>query len=141
MKHFSAVFPLVIFFSMQISGQATTASEASKGAKISMDDFTGSWHGEEKCQNISAPVAEVTITTNGDSEVKITGLYSSVGPVLGSIKNNVITIPKQKVPDPIFNNLKIEGSLTLSKNRKSLAGIFIIYNNDARDDCGANYHR
>jgi hypothetical protein len=137
-----AIFPLgiTLFFFYHFTC-AQAVGERPANAKVNASSFEGHWRGEEKCQNIGAPVSQILITVQGDEEVTISGLYSTVGPVLGKVKGNVISVPKQVVPDPIFKNLKIQGNLTLSHNRQSLQAVFMIFNNDARDDCSTNYHR
>jgi hypothetical protein len=132
---------LTFIFSGPSYSQVASGSEKERNGKITTTDFEGHWQGGEKCQNISAPRSGITITAQGNGEVMISGLYSTVGPVIGTVKDNLVTIPKQVVPDPMFKNLKIQGNLTLSKSRKSLEAVYMIFNNDARDDCSANYHR
>lgn len=101
--------------------------------------FEGEWKGTEKCKNVGAPVATVTVTADKDQTVVITGLYSTVGKIKGTIKGDVITIPQQTIPDVVFTNFKIEGTLTLSRNHQSLNAVFTVKNNDARDQCSAVY--
>lgn len=130
---FSVSLLPVLGYCQRVHNAEATGSSATGG-------FEGSWAGEEKCLNISAPQVRINISVQGD-EATISGLYSSIGTVQGHISNNVIAIPKQVVQDPMFKNLKIQGNLTLSKNHSTIEGLYMIFNNDARDDCSATYHR
>jgi hypothetical protein len=139
-----AIFVFIILTSQPAAwaqGTDTTHSQPPKkqNSKITTSTFEGIWKGEETCSNIGAPVATITITGKSATEVIITGMYSTTGEVIGIIKNNTINIPRQQIPDPIFMQMRIEGNLTLSKDRHSLSGILLISNHDARDNCGVIY--
>src|ERR1700677_4559021 len=69
-----------------------TAMELATGKS---EDFTGTWKGNEQCQAVSAPVAIIVITTDGPTQVYISGMYSMEGKVRGVVKGNTITIPRQ----------------------------------------------
>ena len=110
-------------------------------AKAGSSDFAGNWKGNEQCQGVSAPLAIVVITTDGPSQVFLTGIYSIQGKIKGVVKGNTITIPRQVVNDPNFKNLMIEGSLTIGKNHLTLTGVFSVLNNESPDKCIVNYSK
>jgi hypothetical protein len=113
-----------------------------KGADpLTARDFAGVWNGSEKCSDVSAKVATLEIRVTGNNEVAVSGFYSTLGEVKGYFKDGVITINKQPIPDPIFKNIFIQGTITLSKKGKLLNTVFTIQNNDARDQCSAIYHK
>ncbi|HWB62505.1 MAG TPA: hypothetical protein VG603_03270 [Chitinophagales bacterium] len=130
---------LMLFFSAFNMAKGEKGSSAAQ--KSSVAEFAGDWSGEEKCQNISAPVARITITAKSDEMVYVSGLYSTVGNVVGTVKGNTITIPRQIIPDPLFVNFRIEGTLTLARNKKTINAIIIVSNNDARDYCSGTYSK
>jgi hypothetical protein len=142
-----AIFVLIILTTSfltagaQLTDRTQNPATKRKNSKITPATFAGAWKGEEKCSNISAPVAKITITVKSATEVIITGMYSTTGEVIGIVKNNTVNIPRQQIPDPIFMQMRIEGNLTLSKDRHTLSGILLISNHDARDNCGVVYTR
>ncbi|MDB5284998.1 MAG: hypothetical protein JWO06_4073 [Bacteroidota bacterium] len=117
------------------------ASKAPKPTAISKLDYEGTWKGNERCQGISAAVAFIIISPKNENEVFIKGIYSTEGDITGLWKGGVINIPRQSIPDPLFKNIRIEGTMTLSKNRKTLSAVFNVLNNDARDQCSAVYSK
>ena len=114
---------------------------AHKANSVSKSDFEGTWKGSEKCQGIGAPVAIVTISSKNDTAVSIKGIYSTTGEITGELKGGMVVIAKQVIPDPLFKNIKIEGTLSISKNHKTLSAVFNILNNDAKDQCSAIYNK
>ena len=86
-------------------------------------------------------MAIIVITTEGASQVLITGLYSIQGKIKGDVKGNTITIPRQVVDDPNFKNMMIEGSLTIGKNHLTLTGVLSVLNNESPDKCMVNYRK
>jgi hypothetical protein len=129
---------LVVPFSKAGNGIMKTGASLVTGRS---EDFAGNWKGNEQCQAVSAPVALLTINTDGPDQVYISGMYSLEGKVRGVIKGNTLTIPRQAVEDPKFKNIAIEGSLTIGSSRKTLTGVVAVLNNDTRDACTVNYHR
>ncbi len=125
----------------QNTGNTSATGTNKQNSKITPATFLGDWRGEEKCQNIGAPVAAINISKKSETEVLITGIYSTTGEVMATIKGNTLSIPRQEIHDPIFLEMRIEGNLILSKDHQTLSGILLISNHDARDNCGAEYHR
>ncbi len=132
---------LVVLTSRLNAGNGTVKTKPTALATGKSEDFAGTWKGNEQCQAVSAPVAVLTITTDGPDQVFISGAYSLQGKIRGVIKGNTVTIPRQVVEDPNFKNVQIEGSLTIDSNHKTLTGVFAVLNNDTRDGCTVNYHR
>ena len=122
----------ILFSCLLIASLSTEAGSA---------DFAGNWKGNEQCQGASAPLAIIVITTEGASQVLITGLYSIQGKIKGDVKGNTITIPRQVVDDPNFKNMMIEGSLTIGKNHLTLTGVLSVLNNESPDKCMVNYRK
>ena len=133
-----ATLLLVIVFSASQAGNLKSMPHPIVAANT---EFIGKWEGSEQCQAASAPVAVVVIVADGASQVFITGIYSVQGKIRGVVKSNTITIPRQAVEDPNFKNFMIEGSLTITSNHTSLAGVLTVLNNDTRDNCTVNYHK
>jgi hypothetical protein len=140
-RYYFLLFSIMLFASAIIAGNGILKNTNPSLATGKSEDFAGSWKGNEQCQVVSAPVALLTITTDGPTQVFITGMYSFQGKVRGVVKGNTLTIPRQTVEDPKFKNVAIEGSLTIGSNHKTLTGVFAVINNDTRDACTVNYHR
>lgn len=129
----------IILSSSNLSAQNAKPRTTKPPPKIKSAVFSGIWKGGEKCSEVSAPVAILTIVTNGPSAVTVSGIYSISGKIKGSIKGNQVVIELQEVHDPNFQNMAISGTLTLSVDRKSLIASFTVQNNNTRDECTATY--
>ncbi len=143
MKRFNFLLPVCLFaiaFSFAMNARAGSKAATTSSA-IKSSDFAGKWQGNEQCTVVGAPVAIVVITTDGPTQVYLTGIYSIQGKVRGVIKGSTVIIPRQVVEDPNFKNLEIEGSLTLGNSHNTLTGIFAVLNNGSRDGCTVNYRK
>ncbi len=65
---------LTFLFATPLYSQVNAIGEKEPTGKITAADFEGHWRGEEKCQNISAPVSQIVITSQGGEAVMISGL-------------------------------------------------------------------
>lgn len=117
------------------------AQNSKQKTKSSVTKFTGKWRGDEKCADVSAPVALLFIVPDSANRVLLSGIYSIQGNVVGFIQADTVVIPKQEAVDPNFTNLYIEGKLGFGINPFSLSGNIIVFNNQKRDECAVKYYK
>ncbi len=119
----------------------SSAQSAKQKGKSSVTKFTGKWKGDEKCADVSAPVALLFIEPDSANRVLLSGIYSIQGNVIGLIQADSVFIPQQEAVDPNFTNLYIEGKLVFGINPFSLSGNIIVINNQKRDECAVKYYK
>jgi hypothetical protein len=135
MKSLTAL--LLLLLCLGASAQ-TNSKQKAKGA---VTKFVGKWKGEEKCADVSAPVALLFVVADSANRVLLSGIYSVQGNVIGIVKGDTIEIPNQEAVDPNFTNLYMEGKLGFGTNPFSLSGNIVVINNQKRDECTVKYYK
>ncbi len=103
--------------------------------------FIGKWKGDEKCADVSAPVALLFIQADTAQQILLSGIYSIQGSIIGKVQADTIFIPKQEAVDPNYTNLFIEGKLVFGFNPFSLSGVIKVLNNQKHDECAVKYYK
>lgn len=134
----AAVFLSLLLACHTVCAQKQTTAKSKTNAAHTK--FIGKWKGDEKCSDVSAPVALLYIRENG-AEVLVSGIYSSVGEVRATVKGDTIFIPRQEVIDPNFTNLLVEGKLVFGIKPFNLSGKIEVQNNQKKDECEVKYYK
>jgi hypothetical protein len=107
---------------------------------IPQRDFLHVWNGSETCNNQKDQHSSaVTLTALDSTGVYISGLFNANDSVEGKIRGYMVIITKQQIR-AMAKGATIEGSLSLSNDRKTLKGFFTKQLNGQTDSCAGVYH-
>lgn len=105
------ILPAFIFGAILIF----TATSCGDDCKFDQKDFIGDYLVSEDCSSSAAASYNVTISANGETDVKITGFWEYFSnTVNATVDCETITIPRQK-PDS-GDDFFVEGSGTIEKS-------------------------